>query len=268
MAVAFVKATTPPFDVYFNRLAAAVTGGAFCHVEICFKNLYLLGIRRLLSYYVGERMSDEKKRARDALRYICSLFPRNCPPNTCITVAFFALQGMPLGVRVLAELADDPFYMMYGEGWTEYEIKKAPDDVVTSQFIWCLQQTGKPYDTMGALSSPLRSAYQHNGMEADRATWFCSNYALRFCQHMAICGDLGLSGTTPNALEKELRETYIDSATASVSELGSSVYSLNLGQEHWSIIGDFVPYVIRSGNFTWDRATFLENVEKEAEDDV
>lgn len=268
MAVAFVKASTPPFDVAFNKLAAAVTGGAFCHVEICFKRVALVGLRQLLAYYVGENMSEAKSRARDALRSICSLFPRNCPSTTRLTVAFYALQGMPLGVRVLAELADDPFYMKYGEGWTEYEIKNAPNDVVTSQFVWCLEQTGKPYDMMGALGSAIKSQYQHDGMEADRASWFCSNHALRFCQHMAICGDLGLSGTTPNALEKDLRETYIDSVPASVSALGSIVYSLNLGQEHWSLIGDFVPYVIRSGKFSWDRSQFSENAQEETEDDV
>ena len=198
MAVAFVKASTPPFDVVFNKVAAAVTGGEFCHCEICFKHVSLVGLRDLLSCYDGELKKSANIRARDALLHVSSLFPQDCPRNTSVTIAFYALQGMPLGVRVLAELADDPFFQQYGSGWVEYDIEDAPIDVVLSQLVWCLEQSGKPYDVMGALTSPFRSARHHSGMEADRQRWFCSNHALRFCQHMAICGELGLSGTTPN----------------------------------------------------------------------
>ena len=97
-------------------------------------------------------------------------------------------------------------------------------------------------------------------MEPDRASWFCSNHTLRFCQHMALCGDLGLSGTTPNVLDNELQATYIETLKGSVDpEDTSEVFYLNLDQSHWQVIADFVPYVIRSGRFSWDRSTLLEH---------
>ena len=260
MTVAFVKASTPPFDVVFNKLAAAITGGSFCHCEIAFSNVSINGLRRLLGCYSDRSRSEHNKRARSALKSVCDLFPKNCPSGTNITVAFYALQGMPLGVRVLAELADDPFYMQYGDGWRQYVIADAPPDVVTSQFVWCLEQTGKPYDTMAALVSPFKSAHGGSGMEADRASWFCSNHALRFCQHMALCGGLGLGGTTPNNLDETLHEAYIETSESPVDpEDTSEVFYLNLNQSHWQVIADFVPYVIRSGKFSWDRAVLLGN---------
>jgi len=260
MTVAFVKASTPPFDVVFNKLAAAITGGSFCHCEIAFSNVSINGMRRLLQCYSAKSRSEHNKRARSALESVCGLFPKNCPSGTNITVAFYALQGMPLGVRVLAELAEDPFYMQYGDGWRQYVIAGAPEDVVATQFVWCLEQTGKPYDTMAALMSPFKSAHGGSGMEADRASWFCSNHALRFCQHMALCGDLSLSGTTPNNLDDTLQETYIETSESPVDpEDTSEVFYLNLNQSHWQVIADFVPYVIRSGRFSWDRAVLSEN---------
>lgn len=260
MIVAFVQPSTPPFDVAFNKLAAVLTGGSYCHCEIAFKGVPINGLRMLLQCYGTKSQSAHNKRAREALESVCNLFPKNCPSTTCLTVAFYALQGMPLGVRVLAELADDPFYMQYGDGWRQYTITDAPEDVVTSQFVWCLEQTGKPYDTMAALMSPFKSAHHGSGMEADRDSWFCSNHALRFCQHMALCGDLGLSGTTPNVLDKELHSTYIETLESPVDpEDTSEVFHLNLNQSHWQVIADYVPYVIRSGRFSWDRAVLLEN---------
>lgn len=260
MKVALVKASTPPFDALFNKLAAKLTGGDFCHCEIAFEGVSINGLRRLLKHYAARSRSEANKRARLALMSVCNLFPKDCPRGTNLTVAFYALQGMPLGVRVLAEFADDPFYMKYGDGWRQYVIAGAPQDVVTTQFVWCLEQTGKPYATMDALISPFKSARGGSGMEPDRASWFCSNHTLRFCQHMALCGDLGLSGTTPNVLDNELQATYIETLKGSVDpEDTSEVFYLNLDQSHWQVIADFVPYVIRSGRFSWDRSTLLEH---------
>lgn len=276
MIVAFVRASTEPFNVVFNRVAAAVTGGEFCHCEIAFDGVYLQGLRELLSCYRRESRSEHNRRARAALKSVCDLFPKNSPADTRLCVAFYALQGMPLGVRVLAELAEDPFYQKYGAGWRQYIIKDAPGDVVTSQFVWCLEQTGKPYDTMAALTSAFKSAHETSGMEADRERWFCSNHALRFCQHMALCGDLGLSGTTPNNLDRALYATYIETSESPVDEERSSegssenvqdTYYLNLDQSHWQVIADFVPHVIRSGKFSWDRTAFLENDQEQASND-
>lgn len=269
MIVALVKASTPPFDVAFNRLAAFATGGKYCHCEIAFEDVYLYGLRELLSCYSANSRSEHNRRARAALKSVCDLFPKNCPADTKLSVAFYALQGMPLGVRVLAEVAEDPFYMKYGKGWRQYVIGGAPGDVVTSQFVWCLEQTGKPYDTMAALTSPFKSANGGSGMEPDRERWFCSNHALRFCQHMALCGDLCLSGTTPNDLDKALRDVYIETSESPLDlEQESEIFFLNLNQSHWQVIADFVPHVIRSGNFSWDRAAFSKNDQDETADDL
>ena len=77
---------------------------------------------------------------------------------------------------------------------------------------------------------------------------------------MALCGDLSLSGTTPNNLDDTLQETYIETSESPVDpEDTSEVFYLNLNQSHWQVIADFVPYVIRSGRFSWDRAVLSEN---------
>ena len=260
MVIAFVDPSTPPFDVVFNRMAAAVTGGKFCHCEIAFEGVSLHGLRGLLSCFSTAK-SEAETRAQKALQTVCGLFPSNTPSGTSVTVAFYALQGMPLGVRVLSVLADDPFYQTYCENWTQYRISDAPPEVISSQFVWCLMQTYKPYDTLGALTSPWRSHSSSDGMEADRESWFCSNYALRFCQHLALLNSMGLSSTTPNELARGLAETYKErsAASAETAEADRVIFDLNLDQSHWGVIGDLLPHVVRSGKFGWDRSTFLES---------
>jgi len=265
MIISFVDPSTPPFDVVFNRVAAAVTGGKFCHCEIAFENVSLSGVRRLLSCY-STLHSQADLRAKGALETVSQLFPPSYDAN--ITVAFYALQSTPLGVRVLSNLADDPFYQTYRNDWTQYRIAGAPDNVVCSQFVWCLEQVGKPYDIMGALTSPWKSHTSSDGMEADRQSWFCSNHALRFCQHMALLGSMGLSSTTPNELARGLAQTYKDTCSTSGEETDETaaavtaegvqeqvIFDLALNQSHWGVIGDLLPYVIRTGHFKWDRST-------------
>lgn len=253
MQIAFVDASTPPFDLAFNKVAAAVTGGRFCHCEVCFDNISLKKLRILAT-----SLSDfdpKQKKAKEALRSILVLYPSD-EQNEKITIAFYALQGMPLGVRVLSDRNSDLFLRRYTNAWKVYRIIDAPLSVVAHQLYWALCQVGKPYDTMGALTCPLKTNTRQ--LEADRNTWFCSNHALRFVQHIALCQDMSLRCTTPNSLEKALNVIYKQSiATSSdkdyTAEEEPSVCDLVLDQSHWSAIEDFVPFVINFDHLEWDR---------------
>lgn len=253
MQIAFVDASTPPFDVTFNKVAAAVTGGRFCHCEIAFDSIKLGKLREFVPLF--DKSTPDDIRCKDALHSILNLFPPDAN-DELVHIAFYALQGMPLGVRVLSERSADPFFQKYSDAWKVYQIRDAPGDVSGMQLFWCLKQVGKPYDTMGALTCPLKT--NTSDFEPDRDAWFCSNHALRFVQHMALCQDMSLRCTTPNSLEKGLRKAYKEGIARSFEEaenwqqgLDPPVCDLALDQSHWRLIGDILPSVIEHGERGW-----------------
>lgn len=247
MLCAFVTPNTPPFDVVFNRLAAKITGGDYCHVEVAFDNVPLGQLRKLRQQIPdGTQLSSEMQRVAATLNTVLSSFPPETADQHIVCLAFHALNGSPLGYRILSKHSSDVFYRPYSPAWRVYKLEDAPPCAVQANLVWCMSKVGLPYDTVGALTSPWRGSDAH-GDAPDPEKWFCSNHALRFLQHMNLCSDLSMWGTTPNVLEKELQK-YIPAS----SELlngdhgpgGSAL--LELDDEHWKLVASVAPYIVRA----------------------
>lgn len=242
MLVAFVTAQTPPFDMTFNRVAAAVTGGAYCHCESAFEALELGSLRELRRQFAWTSRASTR-RAESALKQILGVFPPDTPDKHPVTLAFHALAGQPLGVRVLSEFSEDPLFRPYDETWRVYRLAEVPRRVVRANLVWSLAQVGKPYDTMGALTSPLHWSHGGDVRGADPAQWFCSSLCLRFLQHMNLCSDLSLKGTTPNSLEKALRQ-YIPEELPRLQETTGGAAVLRWDADHWALVSSLVPFIV------------------------
>lgn len=249
MICAFVTPSTPPFNLAFNRVAAAVTGGSYCHTEVAFEKLPLRVLRELRSNLVAgakETLASDLERAAVAAAAVLDAFPPNTPDDHEITLAFHAFAGCPLGCRVLSKHATDPLYEPYSDEWRVYHINGAPSNVIQANLVWSLSKCGLPYDTMGALTSPWRGANTQCDAP-DPEHWFCSNLALRFLQHMNMCSDLSMWGTTPNRLEVGLRQ--YKGAAAGVDEKSESLggqENIVLGRDHWNLVSSVIPYIIRA----------------------
>ena len=249
MLVCFTPADNPPFaGVAFNRLAAWATGGPYCHCEVAFRNVKISSLQLLhqnLSKSLGNIENPTSKRfqgyvrAREALDRVFTFFPPNIPPKHNIEfLAFHALQGSPLDVRVLSQYFEEPFYQPYNEKWKVYEFSDASDLVKQGQLLWCLGKVGLPYNTLGALWSPM--AADSKDIELDPDSWWCSNHALRFLQNIALCQQMSLRNCTPNSLAVGFEKAYIN-FNGKPSE-GERV-DFCLGEDHWRSIEAFHPYV-------------------------
>ena len=247
MLCAFVTPYTPPFDVVFNRLAAKVTGGDYCHVEVAFEAVPLRLLRSLRRHIPdSDSVSSELKHIGASLDSVLNSFPPDAPDDHCVTLAFHALNGCPLGCRILSERASDPLYLPYSDEWRVYRLAGAPSVALNANLVWCMSKVGLPYDTMGALTSPWRGPEAH-GDAPDPEKWFCSNHALRFLQHMNLCSGLSMWGTTPNRLESALRQ-YIHPTSALLQEDHGSGGSadLDLDTVHWDLVASVAPYLVRA----------------------
>lgn len=246
MLVAFVPASTPPFDLAFNKVAAAVTGGAYCHCETAFEGLALGRLRAVCdTLNLAHALPESMQRARDAARALLAVFPPRTPDDEPVTLAFHALAGQPLGVRVLSPHAEDVLNRPYDDTWRVYRLPDAPRKAVQAQLVWSLSQVGKPYDTMGALTSPLHSGHAGAVRAPDPSHWFCSNLSLRFLQHLNLCSGLSLTGTTPNSLERALRQ-YIPADAARLEADTGGAATLQFDAEHWGLVGSIAPYIVRA----------------------
>lgn len=245
MQVCFVTSSTPPFDVLFNRVAAFVTGnGPYCHVECAFEGIALRRLRALRDILVTSgQLPSTLQRARAAVSTVLESFPPNTPDDHMITLAFHALAGSPLGVRVLSPRSSDVLYQPYSAAWRVYRLEGAPRAAVQAQLVWSFTKVGTPYDTMGALTSPWRSKCVHGGGTQEPQRWFCSSLALRFCQNLNMLSDLSLAGTTPNSLERALRQ-YIKGDAQPKDDGGT--FPLTFCADHWSLVASIAPYIVRA----------------------
>jgi len=247
MLCAFVTPQTPPFDVVFNRLAARITGGDYCHVEVAFEAVSLRVLRNLRQNIPdSDSLSSELQRVGATLTNVLSSFPPDTSDDHTVMLAFHALNGCPLGCRILSKHAADALYLPYSKDWRVYRFSGAPDVAVHANLVWCMSKVGLPYDTMGALTSPWRGAEVH-GVDPDPESWFCSNHALRVLQHMNLCSDLSMWGTTPNRLEHSLRQ-YIPASSAVLQENHGpgGTAELKLSKPHWDLVASVAPYIVRA----------------------
>ena len=250
MLCAFVTPATPPYDVMFNKLAARITSGPYCHVETAFENVPLQQLRDLKRDLVDggdpRALPTDLQRCLCAVENVLELFPPDTKGDHGVTLAFHALAGRPLGCRVLSPHSEDPLFRPYDASWRVYRFDGAPANVVQSNLVWSLSKVGLQYDTMGALTSPWRSATQMSDAP-DPEHWFCSNLSLRFLQHLNVCSDLGMFGTTPNSLEKALGK-YIPISTESneTSQTHGGVFVVPIDQNHWDLVSSVIPYAVRA----------------------
>lgn len=252
MVVGFVSASVPPFDVFFNRVAAWVTHGAYCHVECAFEGVSVERLRALRAklnrcLLRARTLTAGQERVLVAVNGVLSQFPPNMPDNYTCTLAFYALAGgEPLGVRILSPHASTAFFQPYSDQWRTFRLEGAPTPAVQFALEWSFSKCGLPYDTMGALTSVFRSKHT-DCATPDPPTWFCSNLALRLLQHLGLCMDAGMTGTTPNSLQARLLEYIPASARdldgdADHSEAGGSLV-LALDQGHWSVVSSITPFI-------------------------
>lgn len=237
MFVAFTTASGL-FDNAFNKIACAATGNlnGFCHVEVGCNTTVgdLIDLKSRLGANRNDRMFA-------TLSELLEAYPLSTPRKEPVVLAFHAFYGSPLGVRILSPHCPDPLYQPYNEeNWKVYNFAGASESIVRAQTAWCLSKVGDPYDTFGALLSPMRSFHKAPGaVEPDPESWWCSAHSLRFIQHLGMLNNCSLRGCTPNNLEVKLC-SYKDTNPSQ----GSSQRKLDLGSEHWGVINNVIQKVV------------------------
>jgi len=176
------------FDNWFNRLAAKVTGGDFCHSEFV-----MTWDEETASEFFSSLEGHERLRS-NYTRYL---------EDGEIHICFYLLWGDTTSYRMLKRQHNNPFYR-YPDG-RQFELvtiqTTKEQEFKVAQFL--LNQYKKHYDYAGALSYwfPLRNS------QIEYPTYFCSQQMVCALQHIDMFKDTNPSAVTPNRLYSMIRST-------------------------------------------------------------
>lgn len=168
------------FDAYFNRLAAYVTGGPYCHSEFIFA-----WSKSELSDVLGK--TDQLTSLR--------LHLANMHDADTVHVAMYIMWDMTVDYRILHTGDIDPFYEKPTKHLVEIECSR---EIEYNLFDWCKSNVGLQYDKVGALLCWLPFRRKNTSYEK----YFCSQ--LMVCALQSVnyrdCNVLNPGNTSPNAL--------------------------------------------------------------------
>lgn len=163
------------YNSWFNKLAARVTGGPFCHSEFIF------------------RWSDDQlKQVLSRVKGLGSLRNKKGP----IDVAVYIIWGDIVRYRVLSGYS--PFWSVPERDMQHIDISW---DSELNTITWLANQLGTPYDKTGALLSPIPLRRKSLAYES----YFCSQLMVCALQRLHMIQQCNPGNVTPNSLYRILQ---------------------------------------------------------------
>ena len=244
MFVAFTGASGL-FNNAFNKLACLATGNAsgYCHVE-CGCDTDLGHLRELTARLRGKD-GELARRTSATLNDLLDAYPLSAPNAEKVCLAFHAfLRAAARRAHFVSSLPPTLSYRPYDDHWTVYRLPGANSATVRAQTAWALSKVGLPYDSWGALVSPVRSFHKEpSAVEPDPNTWWCSAHTLRFVQNVGFLTETySLKGCTPNNLGCAFHAHCLAYKAPECST--PNAQSLNFSEDHWGAVGNVVHHVV------------------------
>jgi len=205
------------FDGMYNRFAAWVTSGEFCHCELVLHTtpVDIMGAVKKIyrSAQNGEYPPEDCRRMISQIEtnfFNDTGFRKAVQSSDCMVLSFSLLWGQPMSVRVLNETSHDSWFKIPSKEDRTVSLLHGPsledkDYHSTLQFV--IEELGKDYDGAGALCSVLPTWSEDNSVQR-RQSYFCSEFCVMAFQRVGFLVDLPAKHTTPNSLYKYVAENF------------------------------------------------------------
>lgn len=191
------------FDSSFNKFAAWLTHGEFCHVEVVLhvpSDVLKASITKAIAM-----KSQEKNNAIDEAFFHDPVSRQQLASSNHMFVSFSALWGMKLSARILRNTATNAWEHTPMESHEDVEFIKLDaieDEKLQSVCDFCVGKLGESYNTIGALFSA--SGADCAFLKTPHSL-FCSEMAVKAMQITGTFVDVKAAATTPNSLYKMLK---------------------------------------------------------------
>lgn len=195
------------FSSAFNRLATWMTAGEFCHCDLVVHTTPAEVMDVVKEIYASAQSREyapgdcERILHQIESNFFGVQFRDVAQKSETITLAFAALWGSPMTVRVLTPVSHDSWYQIPNETTGISEIKVV-EGITKEQSLKTLkfgiEELGKAYDVSGALCSWL--PWSISKPQQQYESYFCSEFCVTACQRLGFMKTLSPLHTTPNAL--------------------------------------------------------------------
>ncbi len=203
-----------PLDYFsntFNRLAAWVTSGEFCHCELVVHTTPDQLMTTIKDVYssaqAGQYSPADCNRILGQIEtyFFETGFRKVAQTQENVSISFSLLWGHPMSVRVLQKTAHDTWFKIPEKDDQTATMVDVPN--VTPQHLeetlrFAIEELGKNYDSSGALFSWLPS--MSNERSSRKEAYFCSEFVVTTLQRIDKIKNIDALHTTPNALYTRL----------------------------------------------------------------
>ena len=187
-----------PFDTFFNKFVSHITGGPYCHAEVCF--LFTKSKWKELLESYNEGMGLVKKRANNLWKRMERLLKR-VPDDVEVPLAFYSIWGSENNVRLLTSNDNFIFNRFYDEEYTKtlnITVKDETDYRVA--LAYCLHELHKPYDSFGAFTFWLpKFSQRDDGTYPSK--YFCSEHVIYMLHQIGLYKNVIPESVTPNDVD-------------------------------------------------------------------
>lgn len=187
-----------------------MTDGEFCHCDLVVQTTPADVMEVVKTIYQsaqkGEYAPEDCQRIIHQIEsnFFATDFRKVAQTSETLTLAFSALWGNTLTVRVLTDVSHDSWFQIPNDTTAIAEIVhrevSAEEGMHTLKFG--IEELGKDYDTTGALCSWLPWSSEHP--RAKYESYFCSEFVVTAFQRIGRMHELIPLHTTPNALYKHM----------------------------------------------------------------
>ena len=176
------------FSGTFNKFVTWMTAGEFCHCDLVVHTSPADVMEVVKQIY--ESAQQNEYAPEDCQRilhqiesnFFATAFRDAAQKSETLTLAFAALWGSPMSVRVLTEVSHDSWYQIPNETTAISEIKHV-ESVTKEQSLeilkFSIEELGKDYDVSGALCSWL--PWSNSEPKQKYESYFCSEFVLLRC---------------------------------------------------------------------------------------
>lgn len=184
-----------------------MTSGEFCHCDLVVHTTPTDVMEVVKQIYTAaqnkEYSPEDCQRILHQIEsnFFSTAFRNVAQKSNNMTLAFAALWGNPMTVRVLTEVSHDSWYQIPDDTTAISEIKGV-QEVTKEQSLqtlkFAIEEMGKDYDTSGALCSWL--PWSSSEPKRQYESYFCSEFCVTALQRIGFMQSLIPLHTTPNAL--------------------------------------------------------------------
>jgi len=189
-----------------------MTSGEFCHCDLIVHTTPTEVMSAVKDIYnaaqAGKYAPEDCQRILHQIEsnFFATEFRKVAQTSDTLTLAFAALWGNRLTVRVLTDVSHDSWFQVPDDSLTIADIiqRDVGDEKTSETLKFAIEQLGKDYDTSGALCSWI--PWSTDTPQHQYETYFCSEFVVTVFQRLGFMNELSPTHTTPNSLYKFMKK--------------------------------------------------------------